>query len=98
MKDMILVRHRECKECPPHFIRVRTTKPKGTGIFATVLRDFDESQGIRNWCYENIHHRFFIGSYSDLSSGHEVVEEYEVAAFEDASDATYFSLMLPTLK
>ena len=93
----ILTKHRECKQCPPHFIRVKTSKPVQQGTFAALLDDGNTVQRIRNWCYENIEHRFFVGSYTDLNPAYHVVIDYEVAAFEDSADATYFSLMLPTI-
>ena len=93
---MILTRHRECKECPPHFVRIKTTKPSKPGIFAVL--QMDNAQIIREWCYENIHHRFYVGQYTDFHGRRDITVDYEIAAFEDAAYATYFSLMLPTLQ
>ena len=99
MKDIILTKRRECRECPPHFKRIKTNKPTGQGGqggFAALIEK-DTAQVIRNWCYENVHHRFFVGTWSDIDPNFNIILDYEIAGFEDASDATYFSLMLPAI-
>ena len=98
MKEAILAKNRECKDCPPHFVRIKINKPRAAaGTFAAFATE-DNGQKIRDWCFDNIPHRFFVGMYTDVDPAYSVIIDYEVAAFEDGADATYFSLMLPTFK
>jgi hypothetical protein len=97
MNNNILTKNRECTECPPHFTRVRTQKI--TKLFGTCSVLFNDSKkNIRTWCYENVDNRFFVGNHVEFNNTSNIMVEYQIAAFEDPRDATYFSLMLPTFK
>lgn len=70
---------REIEHCPPHFTRVPFTMIIG-------------SKGIKDWIYENLAGRFWLGN--DYSKGESGLQMYACAAFEVASEASYFALML----
>jgi len=102
MDDIITSKSREVNHCPPHFIRVPVeTKSSMFTSSLTLIGEQPENK-IRNWCHENIEHRFFIGKYVDRNEQltqtipQRLIVESFVAAFEDPADATYFTLLLPS--
>jgi hypothetical protein len=50
-------------------------------------------KAILDWIYENVEGRFFLGAKATNGGG----AISECAAFENHSEATYFSLFLPTI-
>jgi hypothetical protein len=76
---------RQLSHCPPHFERVQFDLYTG-------------GKAITDWIYENLEGRFYMGQAtvsSSISVGSSVVQT--VVAFEQASEATYFSMFLPQI-
>ena len=99
MDDIIPIKSREVKHCPPHFIKVSVRLKKSVSTVASLLRLTDEASvedRCRNWLHENVENRFFIGMHVDLTNN--VMVESFLVAFEEPKDATYFTLLLPSLK
>jgi len=101
---MILTKNRQLQGCPPHFIKIPMYGPKKNqsewgamfGRIAGALNDgLDDTSYIRNWLHENCEHRFFIGNDAIITN--KLIVEDVIIGFENASDATYFSLILPAL-
>ena len=62
--------------------------------FQTINFDLRAGEkAILDWIYENVEGRFFLGG--KVTSGGMAITE--CAAFENHSEATYFSLFLPTI-
>jgi len=73
---------REIGHCPPHFCKVRFD-----------LKTSEKS--IKDWIYENLTGRFWIGDvYSENENDSFHMEK--CVAFEVHAEASYFSLMLDT--
>ena len=71
---------RELQHCPPHFQKVSFE-------LRTNVKD------IKNWVYENLSGRFWFGEqYVELTHGKLSIDK--CIAFENHSEASYFSLML----
>jgi hypothetical protein len=69
--------------CPPHFVTIKFS-----------LRTNEKN--ISDWIWENLDGRFFLGDdYSQNESGSISMEK--VAAFEQAGEASYFTLILDTI-
>lgn len=71
---------RETAHCPPHFQQVS---------FDLKTSEND----IRNWIYENLEGRFWLGD-QHFTNGHGQVEIQKCASFENHAEASYFSLFL----
>lgn len=71
---------RETSHCPPHFQQV-----------SFDLRT--DINTIKNWIYENLEGRFWLGDHY-YTNGHGTVDMQKCAAFENHSEASYFSLLL----
>ena len=70
---------RQTEHCPPHFAKV----------------PFDlatSEKRITDWIYENLEGRFYIGDHYYLSDN--VTKMQKCVAFENHSEASYFSLFL----
>ena len=95
MSDPILSKSREVRHCPPHFIKVPISK-KHESSFGARMSELDDAyeQRIRDWMHETVENRFFLGKCATTEGS--FVVETNVAAFEVASDATYFTLLLPS--
>jgi len=76
---------RQVNHCPPHFEQV-------------VFEPYVTSKQITDWLYENLEGRFYVG-YIDVArvSGGKPIDRNLLVAFELASEASYFSLILPTI-
>jgi alpha-ketoglutarate-dependent taurine dioxygenase len=78
---------RQLTHCPPHFEQVQ----------------FDLSCGekdITDWIYENLQGRFYIGQHAVVRPPNEANKPTfvkTVVAFENVSEASYFSLFLPQI-
>jgi hypothetical protein len=75
---------RQLTHCPPHFERVQ----------------FDLSSSekdITDWIYENLQGRFYIGSVDVKQPDSRPTFRQALVAFENASEASYFSLFLPQI-
>ena len=71
---------RELQHCPPHFQKVSFE-------LRTNVKD------IKDWVYENLSGRFWFGEqYVEITNGKLSIEK--CIAFENHSEASYFSLML----
>lgn len=71
---------REVSHCPPHFQQV----------------SFDlrvDQNTIKNWIYENLDGRFWIGD-KYFTQGNGTIDLQKCVAFEEHPEATYFSLFL----
>ena len=75
---------RQVKHCPPHFEKVIVDLP-----------DIETKQ-ITDWLYENLEGRFYVGIV-DVVLGLSNIDRKQMVAFELHSEATYFTLALPTL-
>ena len=75
---------RRLNHCPPHFFKITVTQP------------FYEKK-ITDWIYEKLEGRFYYGI--GFAAQHEIpgIIVSTIAAFEVHSEATYFSLYLPSL-
>ena len=73
---------RKLDHCPPHFEQV------------TFWPNVNEKH-VSDWIYENLAGRFYVG-YRDIQ-GERSLERHMVAAFEQPSEASYFSLLLPQI-
>lgn len=99
MRELILTKNRQVKHCPPHFTKVTiiaAEKKRELSLqqaLSTVQVDTEAT--IRDWLHRNIENRFFIGKHVDLENNFFI--DATIAAFEDPQDATYFSLVLPSL-
>lgn len=73
---------REIKHCPPHFCK--------------VTFDLKTSEkNIKDWIYENLSGRFWLGDvYSESQT--ESFQMEKCVAFEVHAESSYFSLMLDT--
>lgn len=74
---------RELEHCPPHFARVPVSNMSSPGSIKMV----------KNWIYENLEGRFWIGSQIEVTDGRSPRQE-NCVAFEDNSEASYFALCL----
>ena len=74
---------RKLEHCPPHFEQVS---------FSPYVNE----KQISDWIYENLSGRFYVG-YRDINLERSTVERQLVAAFEQSSEASYFSLFLPQI-
>jgi hypothetical protein len=77
---------RRINHCPPHFEQVQ----------------FDLNTGgkdITDWIYENLEGRFYMGQVTVSREPNTTKPSFiqTVVAFENASEATYFSMFLPQL-
>ena len=71
--------------CPPHFERVQ-------------FEAFVTEKMISSWIYENLSGRFYIGDIDVARTpGGKVIDRNMLVGFEQASEATYFSLYLPQI-
>lgn len=74
---------RRVEHCPPHFTPIKFS-----------LRT-NEKQ-ITDWIWENLSGRFFFGDdYSENEHGH--LQFDKIVGFEQAGEASYFSLILDTI-
>jgi hypothetical protein len=81
---------RQVNHCPPHFEKVIVDLPN------------IETKQITDWLYENLEGRFYVGIVDAVSTGWPHAEStgyerYVLVGFEIPSEATYFTLTLPTL-
>lgn len=73
---------RKLEHCPPHFEQV-------------TFSPYVNEKHVSDWIYENLAGRFYVG-YRDIPTDR-TSERHIVAAFEQASEASYFSLFLPQI-
>lgn len=71
---------RKLDHCPPHFERVE-------------FNPYANEKAIQDWIYENLSGRFYIG-YRDVNSNGSQFQRQLIVGFEQASEASYFSLFL----
>ena len=74
---------RRLEHCPPHFERVQ---------FDPHVND----KTVSDWIYENLAGRFYVG-HTDVGQDSKPLRRQMIAAFELASEASYFSLFLPQI-
>jgi len=84
-----LLKHGEVNPLNVHGLRQLTHCPPHFERvqFISYMSDKD----IADWIFENLQGRFYIGTVDILQ------ERYVIAAFELASEASYFSLLLPQI-
>lgn len=76
---------RQLYHCPPHFEQVSFTS-------------YITEKQITDWLYENLEGRFYVGKIDIAKTpGGKVIDRQTLVAFELAGEASYFSLILPTL-
>ena len=71
---------RELSHCPPHFYPVK---------FELKTQE----KNIKDWIYENLEGRFWIGDVYELNSNNSA-EMQKCVAFENHAESSYFSLFL----
>ena len=74
---------RRLEHCPPHFEPV-------------VFDNYYNEKHVSDWIYENLQGRFYLG-IKDVYVDHKLSKRQTVVAFEQASEASYFSLLLPQI-
>ncbi len=75
---------REVVHLPPHFEQVIITLSGVT------------NKQIKDWLYENLQGRFYVGNI-DVVADSGKVDRKQIVGFELHGEATYFSLVLPSL-
>jgi hypothetical protein len=71
--------------CPPHFEQV-------------VFEPYATEKQITDWLYENLEGRFYVGNIDIARTpGGKPIDRNLLVAFELPSEASYFSLILPTI-
>ena len=96
LSNIILSKSRRVWTCPPHFIKVNIfDDTPGDTLLMPLDGKSDKLTIVRNWQYEHIKNRFYIGQAITFNNGLLVVSD--VAAFENPADATYFTLVRPNL-
>lgn len=75
---------RRLEHCPPHFTSVS---------FDLYVNE----KVITDWVWENLEGRFYFGGEYITDSELPKLTMHQLIAFEIASEASYFSLLLPTL-
>lgn len=70
---------RRMEHCPPHFLQV---------FFELAGNE----KSISDWIYENLSGRFYFGNWYKVINGYPIM--HFCAAFENHSEASYFSLVL----
>jgi hypothetical protein len=76
---------RHVSHCPPHFEQV-------------IFEPYITKKQVADWLYENLEGRFYVGDI-DIARmlGSKPIDRNLLVAFELASEASYFSLILPTI-
>lgn len=75
---------RQLSHCPPHF--------------ECVQFDLNTTEKvITNWIYENLSGRFYVGFIDVSQPPNHVTFRQTIVAFENASEASYFSMFLPQI-
>ena len=76
---------RQLSWCPPHFEQV-------------VFEPYVTTKNITDWLYENLEGRFYVGDVDVARTpGGKPIDRNLLVAFELASEASYFSLVLPSI-
>ncbi len=100
---MITTKNKELSHCPPHFTMVplrfgfdeTASGSSGNRNLFAGLTDTADEHTVRNWLHANCENRFYVGKATILKGG--VSVDTDVAAFENPADATYFTLVKPTI-
>lgn len=74
---------RQLSHCPPHFTPV---------LFDLVVQEKE----LVDWLYENLEGRFYSGPIDNTTGSGKHIRQ-QCIAFENASEASYFAIMLPTI-
>lgn len=74
---------RRVSHCPPHFERV---------VFDIKTTE----KKISDWVFENLAGRFWLGDVYDNTAGGSTIQQ-KCVAFEEPSEASYFSLLLDSV-
>ena len=76
---------RRVNHCPPHFERV-------------IFEPYITEKTVADWLYENLEGRFYVGDIDVARvSGGKPIDRNLLVAFELPGEASYFSLILPTI-
>jgi hypothetical protein len=75
---------RQLTHCPPHFERVQ---------FDLYVHE----KYLTDWIYENLEGRFYMGPIDITQPNNGPTFRQTLVAFEQANEATYFSMFLPQL-
>jgi hypothetical protein len=76
---------RRVHHCPPHFEQV-------------VFEPYATEKQVTDWLYENLEGRFYVGNIDVARTpGGKPIDRNLLVAFELPSEASYFSLILPTI-
>ena len=74
---------RQTVKCPPYFETV-------------IFESYVSEKVLSDWIYENLQGRFYIGPQDIVENGYSIKKGIMVA-FENPSEASYFSLFLPQI-
>jgi len=72
---------RETEHCPPHFQQI---------VFDSKVAD----KQIRDWIYENLSERFWLGDLYTVDADTNRIELKKCVAFESHAEARFFALLL----
>ena len=76
---------RQLSWCPPHFEQV-------------IFEPYITAKQVTDWLYENLEGRFYVGDIDVARTpGGKPIDRNLLVAFELPSEASYFSLVLPTI-
>ena len=76
---------RQLQHCPLHFEQV-------------IFSPLENTKHFSDWIYENLEGRFYIGDIDVARTpGGKPIDRNMLVAFELASEASYFSLLLPQI-
>jgi hypothetical protein len=76
---------RRVSHCPPHFEKV-------------IFEPYITEKQITDWLYENLEGRFYVGDIDIARTpGGKPIDRNLLVAFELPAEASYFSLILPTI-
>ena len=76
---------RRVHHCPPHFEQV-------------MFEPYATEKQITDWLYENLEGRFYVGNIDVARTpGGKPIDRNLLVAFELPAEASYFSLILPTI-
>ena len=75
---------RRVSHCPPHFERV-------------IFEPYITKKQVTDWLYENLEGRFYVGDIDVERTPSKPIDRNLLVAFEQPREASYFSLILPTI-
>jgi hypothetical protein len=75
---------RRVNHCPPHFTQV-------------IFEPYITEKQVTDWLYEHLEGRFYVGDIDVERTPNKPIDRNLLVAFEQPGEASYFSLLLPTI-